>query len=271
MHSTDVHEAASEALAAKRGLELSADGEWWLAGHRWLPTRSADTRWRWDGRGWWPLDPTAQAAGGTTPVPSLTSLSVRDLALAASDLEAGRLPALSVKSGRVAFATTPVVYRPRWILSRGLFWGLFGLGDWLSLVFVCLVVPVVFLLHPYGRWVVDLLPGGLKARGGLPVTEQESRWIRRVQKWAVASGLGALALWVSSSAGLPGSIAGPGYLAAACLSAAAITLGAIDYYSLPVGKTTKVRGVPFVVLRGAHPEFGAALRAMAVDPFTSTP
>ena len=270
MQATDRHETASVRLEST-GHEFSPEGAWWLAGHRWLPTRSADSRWSWDGRGWWPLDPTVQNDVTTAPIPSLTSLSVRDLALGASDLEVGRLPAVSVKSGRVAFATTAVAYRPRWILSRGGFWGLFAFGDWLGLLILCVVLPIACLLHPYGRWVTAALPRGWKAAGNLPVTEGEARWIERVQKWAVASGLAAAALWAVESAGLPGEIAGPVGVVAVCISIAAITLGAIDYFSLPVGKPTKINGVRFVVLRDAHPEFGAAVRAMAVDPFASTP
>jgi hypothetical protein len=188
------------------------------------------------------------------------ALSPREVAIPIDDLEAGRVPAVSVRSGKLASASTPVIHRPRLILRRSLAWGILVAGNWAGLLLMLVWLPAVLLLYPHSKWLTRALPAGWRARGVLPVTAGEARWISGVRKGATLTGLGAALLIVVLVLGVPDSIAPLAAMALATLVLIGIVLGGIDYSSLPVGKLTTIGGRRVVVLQGVHPNFVAAVQ-----------
>jgi hypothetical protein len=204
--------------------------------------------------------------GPGTPAGSPSSgwaLSEREVAIPIAALEAGRLPAISVRSGKPASATTRVIHRPRLIPNRGFAWGLLMIGDWGGLIVALVLLPTVFLLYPHSKWLTRALPRAWRARGVLPVTPGEDRWIATVQHGASASGLGAALLIAAEIAGVPDSVAPLADLALFTFLLIGVVLGGIDYASLPVGNLATVAGQRVVILRGVHRNFAAAIQTMS--------
>jgi hypothetical protein len=194
-------------------------------------------------------------------------ISAREVAIPVEDFEAGALPALSVRSGRPASASVAVVVRPRLFGRRQTFWSIWGWTGDVGCLVLLLGLPVAFLLHPYERWLARLLPQEWRAGGRLPLTAGEATRRRWVTNAAYAAAALFAASLVLGSFGAPGHDTGP--LGFSALLAATV-LGGVDYFSLPTGSLTMVDGLGFVVLRGVHPDFAAAVtRVDSGDPSAS--
>lgn len=185
------------------------------------------------------------------------AVTSREVVIPAADLTADRLPRISVRSGEPSEAWVAVTYRPRLIVRRGSLWtGLAASMDWAGCLFLLLALPAIFILHPLLGWATYLLPEEMLVRGVLPATAAEADWIPFVRNAALVTGLATAALIVAVLAG-----AQVGWLLGVALCVGAI-LGAIDYYSLPVGRPATVNGHRVVILNGVHQRFAAAVEAM---------
>ena len=190
------------------------------------------------------------------------ALSEREVAIPVAALEAGRLPAISVRSGKPASDAIQVIHRSRLISNRGFAWGLLMIGDWGGLIVALVLLRTVFLLYPHSKWLTRALPRAWRAKGALPVTSGEARWMVAVQRGASVSGLGAALLIAGAIVGVPGSVAPLAHLALFTFLLIGVVLGGIDYASLPVGNLATVAGQRVVILRGVHRNFAAAIQTM---------
>jgi hypothetical protein len=191
------------------------------------------------------------------------ALSEREVAIPVAALEAGRVPAISVRSGKPASAAIQVIHRSRLIPNRGFAWGLLMIGDWGGLIVALVLLPTVFLLYPHSKWLTRALPRAWRAKGVLPVTAGEARWMATVQRGASASGLGAALLIAAAIIGVPNSVAPLANLALFALLLIGVVLGGIDYASLPVSNLATVAGQRVVILHGVHRNFAAAIQTMS--------
>jgi hypothetical protein len=210
-----------------------------------------------------PIDIAADRAIGTSARPgSGWAISPREVAIPIAALEAGRLPAISVRCGEPASAATPVIHRPR-LTNRGAAWGGLVIGDVSGCLLALVLLPTVFLLYPHSKWLTRALPTAWRATGVLPVTAGEAQRISMVQRGATATGLAAVALIAALIAGVPGSVAPLLGFTLFVLLVSGIVLGGIDYASLPVGNLTTIAGQRVVILRGVHPNFATAIQRLS--------
>src|SRR4029077_15048048 len=205
-----------------------------------------------------PIDIATDRAIGTSARPgSGLAISPREVAIPIAALEAGRLPAISVRSGEPASAATPVIHRPR-LTNRGAAWGGLVIGDGSGCLLALVLLPTVFLLYPHSKWLTRALPTVWRATGVLPVTAGEAQRILMVQRGATATGLAAALLIAALIAGVPGSVAP---LLGFTLFVLLVT--GIVYASLPVGNLTTIAGQRVVILRGVHLNFATAIQRLS--------